>query len=112
MGLLVGHGPLQGAGRVVEKVDAQLQVGLSRHQRRAEHSQLQPFAGFPARRRLQHTGVEAAEKDGDRRGWDPGAPAARLLLREDPRRAAWGVDREEVAKSQAGGGIKSESGHF
>lgn len=63
MGLLIGHGPLQGAGCVVEKVDAQLQVGLPRCQRRAEHGQLQPFAGFPACRCLQHTGVEAAEKD-------------------------------------------------
>ena len=64
--LLVGHGPLQGAGRVVEEVDSQLQVGLPRGQRRAEHGQLQPLSGFPARRRLQHTGVEAAERDGGR----------------------------------------------
>lgn len=64
VGLLVGQCPLQGAGRVVEEVDAQLQVGLPRSQRRAEHRQLQPFAGFAARRPrrpLQHTGVKAAE---------------------------------------------------
>lgn len=61
VGLLVGQSPLQGAGRVVEEVDSQLQVGLPRRQRRAENSQLQPFASFVAHRCLQHTGVEAAE---------------------------------------------------
>ena len=94
MRLLVGHGPLQGTGRVVEEVDTQLQVGLPRGQRRAEQGQLQPLSGFPAYRRLQHTGVEAAERDGGRDhvqwdwgGQDTSPSATRLPPHQGP---LWG----------------------
>ena len=89
--LLIGYSPPQGTGCVVEEVDAQLQVRLPGGQRRAEHGQLQPLPGFPAHSCLQHTGVEAAGRDGDRDraqwgkgGWETSPPATGLPPHQGP----------------------------
>lgn len=64
--LFIGDSPLQGAGSVVQEVDAQLQVCLPWHQWGAEHGQLQPLAGCLAKGGLQNAGVETVEGDGGR----------------------------------------------
>ena len=64
--LFIGDSPLQGAGSVVQEVDAQLQVCLPWHQWGAEHGQLQPLAGCLAQGGLQNAGVETAEGEGGR----------------------------------------------
>lgn len=63
--LFIGDSPLQGAGSVVQEVDAQLQVCLPWHQWGAEHGQLQPLAGCLAQGGLQNAGVETEVREQD-----------------------------------------------